>query len=247
MRSATRSPTCSTRVGRVRGCPSGSARNARATATGHPVALLELLALAVAGPPLAMAGWGNALLRVSSDVMAVLDVDHPVAHVGLVLTALILMILLGAAPLGWLLALPALRRRLRRRASLPSPVAAAGVLLRKLPPEGLEVGGAKYRAVPIGWDVSVRRRWSLRLGRPFRSPNTALMLLRNDTVLLDLREGHIVGAGRDRMDAHVRGDQVYLAAQPTVAGSAPRLARHADWRAFRRDLPELLEAVRPRP
>jgi hypothetical protein len=206
--------------------------------------LLQLLTLAVVGPLLVMAGWWGALLRKSAGVLAFVAEGNPVFGVELVIFALVMVVVLAGPALGSVLALPAVHGRLERRSPPPSPVAAAGLLLRRLPRQGLKVGGAHYRVARVGWDLAVRPFWFWRRGRPFRSPDTALMLLRDNAVLLDLREGRVIDTGRGNWDAHVHGDRVYDAEEPAGALAALRLARHRDWRAFRRDLPELLDFTR---
>jgi hypothetical protein len=119
---------------------------------------------------------------------------------------------------------------------LPDPVAAASWLLQRLPDSGIDLESGRYRVAPVAWEVSVPEVFGH--GEPTRCTVPARMLLR-DAVVLDLRDGCLLN---DRV-AHVHGRQVCWPEPPPseVAADPPRLAGGGDWRAFRRDLPKLLE------
>lgn len=146
----------------------------------------------------------------------------------------VLVLYATTTPLTLLTSHRAVRAWLERWRPLPDPFAAAALLLRLLPQEGLVVSGRRYRALPISWEVSVPRFGRRR--QPSPCPAPARMLLCDDAVLLDLRDACQV----DGKVAHVHGKRLSYARDADPAAGRPRLAGARDWRAFRRDLPELL-------
>jgi hypothetical protein len=137
------------------------------------------------------------------------------------------LILLVGSFLNALLSRQGVKRWRERHACRPDPAEAAEALLRRLPLSEVSVHGSCYRVAPITWDVQHKQH-------RFRVPGSALTLLRDAAVLLDVREGVPDEGGF----AHVRGRGVYPAGWEAAGGL--RLARVGDWRGFKRDVPALL-------
>ncbi len=181
--------------------------------------LLGVLALAVIWPVGLALGWWTTLLHGAVAVAARFDGGDPGQRptVLLIELALAILVVFGATvALGLLLSRPVVRRRLERRRHLPDPVAAASLLLQRLPDGGLRVGESRYRAAPVEWDVSVPGLW--RRGEPTPCTTPARMLLRDDAVVLDLRDGCML---RGRV-AHVHGRAVHCADERGSATARPR-------------------------
>lgn len=164
------------------------------------------------------------------DAAAMLSIDHDDAlllSLSLLFVTTVLLITLVGSFLDALLSRQAVKRWRERRACRPDPAEAAETLLRRLPLSEVSVHGSCYRVAPITWDVRHKQH-------RFRVPGSALTLLRDDAVLLDVREG----VPDERGFAHVRGRGVYPAGWEAAGGL--RLARVRDWRGFKRDVPALL-------
>jgi hypothetical protein len=190
--------------------------------------LLETLALAVTWPVLLALGWWSALLRGAVAIAARFDGGDP----GRRPTALLIELALGilvvfgvTVALGLLLSRPSVRRLLERRRHHPGPVAVASMLLRRLPEGGLDVGGSRYRAVPISWDVSVPGLWRRGEPRPCSAPAR----------MLPARRRHRLHPGLSRT---VRGSR--------VAGTGVRFAGISQ-RCSKRSRPKRSRPKRSRP
>ena len=157
-----------------------------------------------------------------------------------VLLFLLLLPLILLEPLArFMLRRPTVERWLERRSTRPDPARGAELALLGLPAAGVVLRGIRYRVAPIAWTLGSKHGGSL------RSPRGAPTLMRDDVVLLDVREG----CWLDGEFAPVRGDAIYLEGAP--AGDQPggrgrlRFARARDWRAFTQDLPRILRGLPP--
>jgi hypothetical protein len=221
---------------------------------------VEVIAAVVAAPVLALLGWLAPVTRV------IWAAPRLLAGGGLAAGPLaVVLLLIVAFAIAFVAGSVMARRDARYQRNpgyAPDPLRAAPLLLRLLPEEGLEVGGACYRVTPVAWEVSTRR-YGLR-GEPRPCPSPVRMLLRDNAVLLDLRDdfinheergpagdprGDVPVTARSTQNLYVHGTRVSRPGQGPAgeggpAGEPPlRLAVARDWRLFRRDLPKLLRQV----